>query len=267
MPSPPLRHLVAAFLALSFLPAQAASQENYREWLGLCLGPDAGFQACANVSFWTRYDPVAEYTYATLQVANLQGSASYLPDSGPTSLFVFAVHGLEWERPSWAPNASRDINGAGAPATAVGDAEIVGYSPYTPFQHDSWPEDPMLERYRLREGDGGSLGTRLYGCGGAPYNVAGPPNYRLGAEYGAYTCNGAVRLDMRWAGRVTLADEAYANYSATSDGPDGLRYVADCRTSGGCITVTPEPGTWVMLATGLLGLTWFSRRRKRLPTA
>ncbi len=123
------RAVLVALTTVLLSPSGASSQESYREWLGLCLGPDAAFQACANISIWTRFDPVREYTHATYQVANLQGWGPALPNSGPTSLYAFQVHGIEYAPPSWNMALPYYANSfRQGEASTVGNADLLGIS-------------------------------------------------------------------------------------------------------------------------------------------
>lgn len=214
-------------------------------------------QACANISIWTRFDPVREYTYATYQVSNLQGWAPYLPDSGQTSLSGFYLYGIQYTPPSWNPDIPYYYNSlVRGESSTVGNAQIIGINgPYMSFTPN-----------RMIEGDN-NIGSRIYGCDGAPENVIPNGNPEYSQFVGVNTCHGALRVEFEWVGHVQLQDEMIAGFTASSNGPNGERLGGFCTTAGSCVTVTPEPGTWLMLATGLLGLGWFSRRRKAVADA
>lgn len=243
-----------ALLAVLLSPPGVSGQENYREWLGLCLGPDAGFDACANISIWTRFDPVREYTYATYQVSNLQGWAPVIPDTGPTSLYSFYLYGVQYTPPSWNPDLPYYVNSSAAgESSTVGNADIIGIS--GPFM--------LFDPHGMREGDA-NTGSRIYGCDGAPDFVRPEGVEDYSQFVGVNTCRGALRVEFEWAGHVELQDQMWAGFNATADGPNGEQLRAACRENiaGSCTMVTPEPSTWLMLATGLVGVGWFSRRRR-----
>jgi hypothetical protein len=212
-------------------------------------------QGCASVSLMFEYDPFtqAEYggtTYASIRVSNLQGAEAWLPNPGAYSLNTLSFEYL---------TATTTISG-------IGGGGVIGGLPwtYSGAEGDAGPGNAGWERFLTYDDHEGPFepgrfgwhryaGSRFMGCDRP--EVSGVPST-------AYTCGGALTYRSTWTGRVAFTDMTRLSITLDPMGYGQFDEPVRCTVGTDCITVTPEPSTWVMLATGLLCLGWFARRRR-----
>jgi hypothetical protein len=109
-------------------------------------------------------------------------------------------------------------------------------------------DQPWYNTFEISSG-----GPTLYGCAipMAPGSIWDPGGIAICPEQGY---DGSISLYYDMTGRFTLADLA----NPTETGPEWFCDTAQCASE----TVTPEPSTWALMLTGLVGIGVFARRRR-----
>ncbi|WP_028575411.1 PEP-CTERM sorting domain-containing protein [Desulfonatronovibrio hydrogenovorans] len=160
----------------------------------------------------------------------------------------------KWDSPDAAPDASTpyqasffqiwDIQKAYTPDHYLGSYQNLIYGDgYKATSFDfTWELEPFVTMYDKSDPN---YGTQIQSPFVADF-------YQTALEDGSYTYTLAGEFDLIWAMNLSWGDSF-----------DFLFATATCANSGmmGSVATTPEPGTWLLFGTGLLGISWLGRKR------
>jgi len=228
---------------------------------GVCTA--LGYCASFNVEF-DPYDPLMMIagrdpqilggTRLRIGVRNLQGVAG-MPDPGFWNLLRFSFTGLSVKSKSWEWPRSygwydpySDISAVGGATNYYSGEELLG--PVSPRLN------AVFEAGATEEGrfgfTGQNAGTGIAGC--ALYR-------RSTAYYGVSTCGQGAFVEFSWllpgVWEVPMNNVQFSMTGGGANSGDGL----SCTIGIDC-QIVPEPSTYLLMLTGLLGLGFVAWRRK-----
>ena len=234
-------------------------QSQSLSWWAQCT-PGA-FRACVSVQVWNAFDPATGTHSLNVSMTNLQGAQGFT-DLSPAGLAIFQVRNLVTTGTLTPEELNSHLSGGGpAQYGAVsGDVQLcspVVTGPCTPATDDMVQVD--WSAFGLANGQAvvdASLQSQswslLWGCGR-------PSTDSWGAVF--TSCPGTVTWSLRFTdGRPVMLTGQSAVHIAFRDESLGG---ASCTTGVDCVTVTPEPGTLILLGSGVAGLAAWRRQRRR----
>lgn len=226
--------LVTAMIAL---PARAEAQ--WLSWLDQCT---PGGLVCGTFQLGLFHEALGDNTTLRLRVSNLQGLTPWIPAvrSAIIHARVENLYASDWE------GRAPDYGGAYSTTnTAVGEADRDDF-----WNDVTWYHSEGWFGVYSQQGTGGPAG-----CDGYTEDLRGLQNIWFPT-----TCGGYIETSYTLPGRWEKTETTRVRFDGLP--LEGVGGVQSCTTGVDCMSVVPEPSTWVMLATGLLGLGWFSRRRR-----
>lgn len=217
-------------------PVQANDDPFFRSWFGYCMPGVPG--ACAGASLTLEYLGAMSLgqfssTRATLSFTNLQGS------TGEVGTDPFAMRSFNFVGMSWSEFIHPSV-GLLNPWQATGDG-----APWTTESSVWLPLGGDGHTFSLF----GQNGSRLFGC-----DLVSAMNTHDGS-----VCNGLQGYSAVVPGRLEFTSAS----TLTLRGLLGGDYLdpVECTVGRTCVGV-PEPGSGLLLLTGVLGLAFVSRRRR-----
>jgi PEP-CTERM motif len=231
----PRRPIAIGVLALSLLAARPAHADSFIDYSSQCF--TGSFWTCASVQVFTRPTPTG--TYVEIRMRNL------MPGNARISSLLMWERGAgrwggynPWETLAWGP---------------VGNVDVVGPQPgfawdfSNGFVHWGDTGNPYSGFQGYAVNGGG-----IVGCD----NTEPIPDYWDGTPTGFWRTCPSQGFD-GWVGfRFTIGKHITASDVVIYD-VGGHDY----RTQA--VSVTPEPGTMVLLATGLAGVAGLRRRKRK----
>lgn len=228
--------LCASLAAAFVVPQGAAGQfgeynDQFRQWTQSC---GQGAIGCVSWSVRLQYDPFLDpnFTRITATVANYQGAGDFA-DAPSWGSGGFRIDNLDWtlDLPGYCsalcttfPLRTLLGNSGFGPRGAVGNELFYG-------PRGSYLSGPgYLDLQEVLWGQ-----SRVYGCDA--------PAVDDGQTRGFYmwTCGGSIRFDGRVYGRAAFTDLSVAD---------------------GSVVLVPEPSTYLLILTGLVGLGFVGWRMK-----
>lgn len=256
---------VPLFLALAALSPVALRADapvvTTREFLNYCTA--GAFHTCASVRIQVM--STAAGSVLLFQVQNREGNSYGYDNIGPSSIRSFQLrhrdpvtYGIAFDSLPGLPWPSQWIGTSGAvgslgQAPAMWDASLdgLGHSPDGEFSFSEW--------YLY------TMGKGIFGCDALPIDPNAPENEMTPLGYsGAYqTCAPAGQdgwVNVWLAVDIPSTAEDW-DFSWSMDAAGGY---GGCSTaaSSDCVTVTPEPVSLALVATGLAGMALVGRRRR-----
>jgi hypothetical protein len=252
------------FLAVVWVaPSRSADAQSLNYSVQCAFG---SFQACASVHIWQNVDATTGQPYLFVKVANVQGLPRFkhLPQAG---LGSWSLDDMRHDLPAstnpeelvdrienfstlglLSGNSLRCQRGASCTPLDPSVRTFIGEGAQGRFVDGSLTIfDPLVSSPELMWGCSGIHALSAYG------------------DEGKATCGGHAtwRVSLGSGAGIYFTKETDLNlYFETYDPTGGLQTVS-CTTGVDCVTVTPEPGTIILLGSGLAGLGAAYRRHRR----
>lgn len=259
------RTVLAALAALALAFHPVAGQDNYREWLNVCLTGNA----CANFSVQLEYNPATTqtgwvtqasegFTRITFGLANLQG----LPTSPPVAPWMIQHAFVLGMSTTWTTNPTTIYHASVDPGEWSSEGEIVQYlrdyvgTPYEGYlanleMHAAHANDSYSGQHEFWLG-GPSARTGLWGCEFAPQTTGWSLRY--------VGCGSTLYVSILAPGEWSLTEHTQIQWSGRLAADYSVLHT--CTTGVDCVTVSvPEPSSVLLLASGLLPLALVGWRR------
>lgn len=253
--------ILGALLGLGLAPVAASPRFTFREYTNYCTTGALVTCASSSVSVWS----TSQGSVIVIRFQNRQGSDYGFDNSGGSSMDFFTMthrnqqwYGVPYPLPTGLPLPT------GPWLTTVGDVGRLGQAP------DIW--DASLDLGWMSVWNPAGLGKGVFGCDPRPIDPDAPP-----LEWGANGYSGALVTCPRdgldgWVQMAIVVDipSTAADWDLTwsmSSNWDRAPYGTWCNTAdrSSCVSVTPEPVTMSLLATGLAGVggagAWRRRRQ------
>lgn len=256
MRAPRLR-LVLAAASMSMAWSLAASAQT-RSWDNYCT--QGTFQACMSVEVslvpvpWQSGDPFpglfANLTSVTVSIRNLQGTL------GTNEAWGFQGLSITNLLPNPAPQFSAITTGI--TPSFVGTAQDVNVP--TNFLGGLWDYGYGTAGFINRSTQIGDGAYAIAGCSALAPDVAGLYHFELGF----FSTCGDGWVTYSWLMQpVAFSDGTVVGMTGYHLSAQGAVQTISCTFDVSCVSVTPEPATIVLVATGLIGLAAFGWRRSR----
>lgn len=234
------RQIALGIIALSLLAAGTARADSFIDYSSQCF--TGSFWTCASVQVFARNTPTG--TYVEIRARNLMPGNSVL-NTWDIEEPVLGLWGHGREYNYWSPWTGFNVG-------PHGSVETIGPDP---LHFMDWSNGSCLPSVNCLYGHF-DFGAGVVGCDN---NLPVPVDESTNLPSGFFrTCpaqgyTGWVGLTFQLSKRLTARD-FIVNF-------DGHRYDPPP------VSVTPEPGSLVLLATGLAGVAGLRRRRRRLTSA
>ena len=245
-----MRFVRAAALIVATGTLPQGIEAQFQDYGTHCI--EAPFRACASLSVSWQYslDPFgAELTTLDFRLSNRQGSPGF-DYPGHTGLSLFTI--LDYATNTVVPGRFA----LAAQVDYEGNAD--GFTGGTSTFWDQLGRSFSLETYS-------GAPYPLFGCDPSPVITTDPFYAGLGGP--SYTCyQGWLIYSITMPGTVSITDETryrldFVNWTNPfPGGPTGSCFVGET-----CVAAVPEPGTMILLGTGIGALALARRRRRRRP--
>ena len=225
----------------ALLASARGAEAQWMHWEYQCT-PGA-VQACGSFSLGTFYDATLDRTRVSTGVSNLQGLHPWVPNPGRYVIPSVTFTNVETTWTGFRYPGSFSL-GPGSGIDLVGAGDLDGY-----FGELFGDNVDGTIFHQPQQGPAG-----VWGCDGAPMHI--PLTWR------PFTCGGTIYHTLDLPGKWSPTKNTVARFRALSWDEEGASSSFGCTVGLDCMTVTPEPSTWLMLATGLLALGIVARRRR-----
>lgn len=248
--------------------ATRAGGQSANFWTQCTTG---AFQACASVELWNETDPVTNQLYLFIRVANVQGFDALTP----YAIASIGINDLLVTDPTPSPgNISSRTGSATGFGALSGNTYLCAIGTVQSCEANStfrvgefWTAGITDDRPGSGyDGDAARVFNNIRADNRFMIWGCTQPDGSVGPYWGPGTCKGFVTWRAHAGGglgfRITQdisVDLAFEGYDET-----GARLLAQCQTGVDCVTVTPEPATVALVASGLAGLMALHRRRRRM---
>jgi hypothetical protein len=244
------RLIPLAALAVASIPDPARAQSFHDYWIQCTPG---SLQSCARteIGFASVVDPsFGPLSLLLVRLSNLQGLPGF--ESGPRGFSSMWINGIEGTPPPVGPAFLEARH-----HSSEGNASIGAELGADDLNHTITSDGRFNVQWNL------DANTLLFGCDG-------PPQAYLESHFLGWdtTCGGTITYALRLRGDFRMASQPPSiqyDWRAWADASDPAPFGTgvSCTTGVDCVTITPEPATLALLASGLVGIAGVATIRKR----